>query len=947
MRTTRPQRLCLTLFLILCLSPVCPAQAQSGRQGSTTQSGKSEEPNGISVGRPKVFDNRTLTLMLESLSESLRNVQTQFINKETLAAAFSFLQGTRTSEVARSFSVSPIPVPSLRQENTTNTGNVSSGGSSLPDTTTSNTVSERPSFTPQPPALDTTPAAFPPGFNPTFGSNPSDLLSDQVNLTYQIFNLRMLLERSLTDRLLDNDQTRRQAVLGFNVTIDPPRTANDAVAVVEITLDAPDSCPNPDDCLSLVSLMPQEKTYNAAALSTKSNAFGGAAVVNMFQVGFSERRRGQVFYLYRDNDTISYERMNKDTKQITFGWMFRPVLGRRSVSPGLRQLFAIVSLPSEDTTKEYRQTKYKERKQSADGALDSLETTKLNATVRTYWKKYDSTTMTSFQPDDTNRAGRFRNAIFFGLTKPEIFAKRYENNATYEDVEVRPTEKYQAGLRPKLDQLTWKLIGQKSVLISARGNNFFTGTQVSIADKTYASSADGLLLKSNQAFDLVTDLNALAIGAGSIIGRYGSAVPLISPYPCSDRGQPMSNGTAQTSLQSTSNCPYGLIIKGASISPSFAGNHLLTIYLQNQRRFTYRPDPTDPQKSIATPMEFVYPPEDEYGKPVITIGGNVVLPPYEVDSYRDVTIDREVGIDSGEAGGQELDPYMGVIRASIPDSFLNKGGGVLKVSYPFLPSEWTATRLISDPAQDFELTRINSKSILIHTKNETGFAKDPRTDAPPVDPQTGGPSHNFCWKVFLGDDKEVRLRTAYCDQAGAQRYADQQAGAARRRGRMRRRGKYEAEAKEAAAAPPAARTSVKRLSDYSFIVTSGTDVPDNIVLVDPYGSVFKVEVPKSTQPPASPPKPVELNQYDSLWIEVAVKDVSKVVSVEANQLTLKYRIPPADDDGNPPKSIKVEITRDLTAKPGDVELTVLDKDGKPLSAIRLHISAAPGKGEKQ
>ena len=56
--------------------------------------------------------------------------------------------------------------------------------------------------------------------------------------------------------------------------------------VVEITMTAKDA-----QRLSLVSLMPQEKTYNAAALSSKSNAFGGAAVVSAFQVGFSARKR--------------------------------------------------------------------------------------------------------------------------------------------------------------------------------------------------------------------------------------------------------------------------------------------------------------------------------------------------------------------------------------------------------------------------------------------------------------------------------------------------------------------------------------------------------------------------------------------------------------------------------------------------------------------------------
>jgi hypothetical protein len=57
----------------------------------------------------------------------------------------------------------------------------------------------------------------------------------------------MILERSLSDRLLPNEtgdnKTRLQAVLGFNVTIDPPRTANEAVAVVEITLTSHDIGP--------------------------------------------------------------------------------------------------------------------------------------------------------------------------------------------------------------------------------------------------------------------------------------------------------------------------------------------------------------------------------------------------------------------------------------------------------------------------------------------------------------------------------------------------------------------------------------------------------------------------------------------------------------------------------------------------------------------------------
>ena len=42
-------------------------------------------PNGISVGRPKVFDNRALTLMLENLSNTLKRIET--IDQKTVAGA--------------------------------------------------------------------------------------------------------------------------------------------------------------------------------------------------------------------------------------------------------------------------------------------------------------------------------------------------------------------------------------------------------------------------------------------------------------------------------------------------------------------------------------------------------------------------------------------------------------------------------------------------------------------------------------------------------------------------------------------------------------------------------------------------------------------------------------------------------------------------------------------
>src|SRR5215212_7670117 len=112
-----------------------------------------QPPNGISVGRPKVFDNRTLTIMLESLSDALRGMQTQFVNQQALAAAFNYLQGFQSKEVVSNLSITATPIPGLKNETVTTAGNVSAAGAPLPDTSKVTTTSDRPAFTPQAPAL--------------------------------------------------------------------------------------------------------------------------------------------------------------------------------------------------------------------------------------------------------------------------------------------------------------------------------------------------------------------------------------------------------------------------------------------------------------------------------------------------------------------------------------------------------------------------------------------------------------------------------------------------------------------------------------------------------------------------------------------------------------------------------------------------------------------------
>jgi hypothetical protein len=824
------------IVLLMCLARGNGPHAQNAQPSPTTNSTPSQLSNGISVGRPKVFDNRTLTLMLETLNETLRSVQTQFIDQKTLAAALTVLQGTRSRESESSFSISPVPIPSLKQENINTTGNASASGSPLPDTTKQTTTTERSAFTPQAPGLDTL-GGFPSGFNPTLGNSASDLLSDQVNLTYQIFNLRMLLERSLTDRLLESGDTRRQAVLGFNVTIDPPRTANDAVAVVEIRLTTSDACSGNDNCLSLVSLMPQEKTYNAAALSTKSHAFGASAVAGAFQLGFSEKHRGQTFYVYRDNDTISYERMDSEVPgQLVFGWMFRPVLGRPSVSPGLRQLFAIVALPSADTTKDYRTRNSLGAQENANHLLPE---TLLRAEVTTYWKKYDGSTMTAFKEDETNRGKRVRDALLFGLSKPEIFSQRYINISNYNNISVKSTEAYQDKLAPTVDNVWWTPVGSKSVLISIHGNNFFTGTQVALGDKTYATTSDGLIIKSNQALDMVTGFDALAAGSGALIGRYGPAKEIIIGKE-----------------------PKGIRIADVRVGPSLSGSHSLEIDLQSENggSLSVRELPKSDHGDTLTP--------------IITINGNVVQLPYSI-------------FDSQSASAVTL-------LGSIPDAYISKGGGAVRVSWPFREDKWTSTSRFFENI--YNVIRLTPKRVIITTTSPEGFKS--LLSAEP------------CWTLLASEVQAIKLQSSTC------------------------------------------RTSsvATMISDHAEDITIPSGIPDKLVLISPDKFAYTLDVPKLPTADSGKPKTIVINQCDSAWKEIAVDDISKVGSVEANGLTLKWLPSPPDKDGNTAKTINVLLTTKLTRNPSNVELTVFDKEGKLFLSVPIQINPNPSckdKGEPQ
>lgn len=425
----------------------------------------------INVSEAKVYDDRTLMIMLDQLNEQLRNIN--FIDRAKLAAQLGLSQGFQSRDVSRSLDVGTLPIPKL----TTTRGLNSSG-----ELTTTAESEERAAFSATRPALPELPAA--PNYAPVFGENASDLLDDQVNLTYQIFNLRMILERSLSDRLWTTNggttyKPRLIAVIGFDVDLHPPKNAHGYAAYAEITITPLVGGNAP----ALVALMPQEKTYNSVALNTKSTAFGGSAVAKIITIGYSERRRGETFYLFRDTDTASltFPPAGNESK---FGWVFRPVLGRKSVSSDKRHMFAVLALPEDDS-------------------LSQTTVFPVRVTTHTYWQKYNRDNLTTTPGEEL-----------------------VDNYALSTSLLIPTTAKAQDALKPAIKSINWYATDDKNAVVTVAGENLFTGTSVILGSNTLETEANGLLLKSSQSLQIKTTLAALTGGDAILNGRYGSSLPL-------------------------------------------------------------------------------------------------------------------------------------------------------------------------------------------------------------------------------------------------------------------------------------------------------------------------------------------------------------------------------------------------------------------------------------
>jgi hypothetical protein len=429
--------------------------------------------NGITIGQAKAFDNRSLALRIERLSTSLE--QLKVVNQSVTDSAAA-LQAS--SESNRSFTFD-LKASQAKSAGDSSTRADTNGKADKSDSAPASSAAK-------------------PDSKPNVGLAAGDILSDQLNLASQIMNLEMLYERSLTDRLF-NDQPRLQTVLGFQVSITPPAGFENCVAVAEVAVRVSGANNTP---VSLVALIPQEKTYNSQTVSTNARSIGGSAVASVLTLGINRKGDTRQLFVHRDSDTIAFERDPRTAPNLfdgnhhatVFGWEFRPVLGRTTVSAGTRQMLAVIALPKEEQ--------------------DIAAEVTLEVKTRSYWRRYKRNKQTS--------RGRWRLYPFHADgSKP--------CDSAVQILAIPNTAKIQQALAPSVADIAWVNSGADSATVIVTGANFFTGTKIVIGGKVLSEEDSSLTLKSNRALEFDTSIASLATGDAVLIGRFGPSIRLEFP----------------------------------------------------------------------------------------------------------------------------------------------------------------------------------------------------------------------------------------------------------------------------------------------------------------------------------------------------------------------------------------------------------------------------------
>lgn len=463
--------------------------------------------NGITVGVAKQFDDRSLVAMLRDIEAALQTQQGSVIRG--LGDTIGRVQGQTVDRSFFGASASTLPIPGVETttgSKITDTGSTASNEvktEQKPDATTTTTTLKaadpsrnvettsgekvtQAALTPQ--TVQAPPATSATFTQTTLGIQSGDLLAEQTNLAAQYVNLRLLLQRSLSDRVVirsnGTSQHRSQPVYGFQISIDPPPQYRDAVAEAVVTIAAPEDDQRDLGAPRLVTLLPKEKTYNVAAVTNRARAFSLGAIVQVVNAGVAFNNSRETLYVVKDTDTVALEKPVSGAagrNSVSFAWQFRPVLGNRVVEPGTRQVFAVLALPT-----------------TLDEPWDGV------VSITTRWRKYNRKTKTAGAEirDSTNVQEPYRVSVSRLFEQEQAVASAIEN-------------------------LDWREAGAGAAIVTVNGH-FPEGTRVSVADSIIDQPTTGMLLQTPRRISFIVSAERLFFSP-ALVDAFGVATPLLKP----------------------------------------------------------------------------------------------------------------------------------------------------------------------------------------------------------------------------------------------------------------------------------------------------------------------------------------------------------------------------------------------------------------------------------
>lgn len=491
------RRLSAFATLLFLLSRLADAQGSADRDLEKKIDQRNRDSVGIVVDEPKVFDDSLLQQMLNAAEAKLASMQV--LDASGLASRLGSVSGGQQTVNGLAISAQTPSMPQVATVANGATNSTVTTTSATPSQVTTaaqpvtNVTTTVPQFNPPGATAPTPSTSLPTAFN----VSSSNVLNEQMQLTYEIANLRLLLEGSLSDRLLKSSTlkvVKPRTTIGLSVTVTP--RYKDAVAIVEVTVEKGTDLGDPEPPV-VTALLPREKTYNVASIRESNISVGLGAVTQVFGVSGSFLHGSRSYYLVQDQDTVALPIPVADNKKDTaFLWQFRPVLGRHYLSTGTKQVFVQLAFPTPWTENSF-------------GTLS----------VTTYWCHYDQ---------GKGLVGK----VIAGSLRKEVVKHPVPNLK----LELPPD-----GFSVK----NMEDLGNGQMLVRLPGH-FLTDTSVRIGSTAFASGANGAFF-SHDAIEFVASISDLATKKVVLVARDGSEIPVEikhmadtehpRPPPCIDTGK--------------------------------------------------------------------------------------------------------------------------------------------------------------------------------------------------------------------------------------------------------------------------------------------------------------------------------------------------------------------------------------------------------------------------